>query len=31
MGMKNLTGDLIATCDETEYAPEGAPITLELE
>ena len=26
--MKNLTGDLIATCDELEYAPESAPINV---
>ena len=26
--MKNLTGDLVTTCDETEYTPESAPINL---
>ena len=24
--MKNLTGDLVTTCDETEYTPESAAI-----
>ena len=26
--MKNLTGDLVSTCDETEYTPENASINL---
>ena len=26
--MKNLTADLVTTCDETEYTPENAPINL---
>ena len=26
--MKNLTGDLVTTCDETEYTPDNAPINL---